>query len=181
MLFRSPLSVFRNADLGQSLYLLRRYDRAIEQSKKALELDPNLDFAHWPLGMAYVQKAMYEEGIMHLQKAVTFSGGSPRYVAGLGYAYAVAGRKGEARKVLEKLKDLSKQRYVSPYFIATVYVGLGDTENAMKWLEKSYQDRSGWLAYVKSQPEFARLDSDPRFQDLLRRMNFPPAPSVAHQ
>ena len=176
-----PLSVFRNADLGQSLYLLRRYDRAIEQSKKALELDPNLDFAHWPLGMAYVQKAMYEEGIMHLQKAVTFSGGSPRYVAGLGYAYAVAGRKGEARKVLEKLKDLSKQRYVSPYFIATVYVGLGDTENAMKWLEKSYQDRSGWLAYVKSQPEFARLDSDPRFQDLLRRMNFPPAPSVAHQ
>lgn len=169
-----PLSVFRNADLGITLYLVGQYDRAIEQSQKALELDPNLDYAHWTLGLAYVQKAMYEEAIAHLEKAVTFSGDSPRYVASLGYAYAVAGRRREARKVLDKLKDLSKQRYVSPYFIATVYAGLGDTEKALEWLEKAYQDHSGWLAYVQWQPEFAPLRSDPRFRDLLRRMNFPP-------
>jgi len=168
-----PLSVFRNADLGITLYLVGQYDRAIEQSQKALELDPNLDYAHWTLGLAYVQKAMYEEGIAHLEKAVTFSGSSPRYVASLGYAYAVAGRRHEARKILDKLNELSKHRYVSPYFIAAVYTGLGDKENALEWLEKAYQDHSGWLAYIKMQPEFAPLRSDPRFQDLLRRMNFP--------
>ena len=123
--------------------------------------------------MAQVQQEKYDEGIAHLQKAVTFSGGSPRYRAGLGYAYAVAGRKGEARKLLDNLNSLSKQRYVSPYYIATIYAGLGDAGKAMEWLEKAYKDHTGWLAYVKFQPEFARLNSDPRFQALLRRMNFP--------
>ena len=170
-----PLSVFRSADLGLSFYLLHRYDSAIAQSNKALELDPNLDYAHWALGMAYVQKARYEEGIAHLQKVVTFSGGSPRYVAGLGYAYARAGRGSEARKILGKLRDVSKQRYVAPYFIATVHVGLGDAESALEWLERAYQEHTGWLAYVQSQPEFEHMHSDPRFQDLLRRMNFPPS------
>lgn len=168
-----PLSMFRNADLGLSFYMYQQYDRAIEQLQKTLELDPNLDYAHWSLGLAYVQKAMHQDAIAHLEKAVALSGGSPMYVAGLGYAYAVAGRRREASKILEQLNDLSKQKYVSPYFVATVYAGLGEKEKALEGLEKAYQDRGNWLAYVRSQPEFAPLRSDPRFQDLLRRMKFP--------
>ncbi len=169
-----PLSMFRNADLGVSLYVVHQYDRAIEQSQKTLELDPNLDYAHWSLGLAYAQKAMYQESIAHLQKAVAFSGGSPRYVAGLGYAYAVAGRRREARKILDQLNNLSKQKYVSPYFIATVYAGLGEKEKALEGLEKAYQERDNWLAYVKLEPEFDPLRSDPRFADLMRRIGLPP-------
>lgn len=154
--------------------MVRQYDQAIEQSKKTLELDPNLDYAYWSLGLACAQKAMYEEAVAHLQKAVAFSGGSPMYVAGLGYAYAVAGRRREARKILDQLNDLSKQKYVSPYFIATVVAGLGEKQKALEGLEKAYQERGNWLVYVQAQPEFAPLRSDARFQNLLRRVNFPP-------
>ncbi len=168
-----PLSMFRSADLGLSLYMVRQYDRSREQAKKTLELDPRLDFAHWFLGLASVQKAMYEEAIAHLQEAATSPGASPRYIAGLGYAYAVAGKRNEARKILDKLNELSKQKYVSPYFTATVYAGLGDKEEAFEWLDKAYRDRDNWLAYVKVTPEFDPLHSDPRYQNLLRRMNFP--------
>jgi len=89
-----------------------------------VELDPNLDYAHW----GYIRKREYEKGITHLQKAVTSSGNSPRYLASLGYAFAVAGRTAEAGRVLDKLRDLSKQRYVSPYYTATVYAGMGKAQ-----------------------------------------------------
>jgi tetratricopeptide (TPR) repeat protein len=165
--------MFRIAGLGVTFYAVHRPDEAILQSQKALELDPNLDYAHWALGLAYVQKREYEQGLSHLQKAVTFSGESPRYLESLGYAYGLAGRRGEAAKVLDKLRDLSKQRHVSPYFLATVYAGLGDAQSAVKWLERAYQERDGWIVYIQFQPEFDDLRSDPRFQELVGRTNFP--------
>jgi len=94
-------------------------------------------------------------------------------VASLGYAFAVAGRTAEAERVLDKLRTLSKQRYVSSYYTAAVYAGMGNTQSALEWLERAYQERDGWICYIQSQPEFDSLRSDPRFQALVGRMNFP--------
>ena len=130
-------------------------------------------YAQWVLGLSYLQKREYEKGIAHLEKAVASSGNSPRYVASLGYAFAVAGRKAEAERGLDKLRGLSKQRYVSPYYTATVYAGTGNAQGALEWLERAYQERDGWIPYIQSQPEFDGLRSDPGFQALVGRMNFP--------
>jgi tetratricopeptide (TPR) repeat protein len=168
-----PLSIFRIADFGVIFQLVHRPGDAILQSQKALELDPNLNYAHWALGLGYIQKREYEKAIMHLQKAVTSCGNSPRYLASLGYAYAVAGRIAEAERVLGKLRDLSKHRYISPYYTATVFAGMGKTQSAMEWLERSSEERDGWIPYIQSQPEFDGLHSALRFQALVARMNFP--------
>jgi serine/threonine-protein kinase len=168
-----PLSIFRIADLGVEFQLVHRPAEAVLQSQKAVELDPNLDYANWALGLSYLQEREYEKGIAHLEKAVASSGNSPRYVASLGYAFAVAGRTAEAERVLDKLRTLSKQRYVSSYYTAAVYAGMGNTQSALEWLERAYQERDGWICYIQSQPEFDSLRSDPRFQALVGRMNFP--------
>ena len=168
-----PLSIFRIADLGVEFQLVHRADDAILQSQKAVALDPNLDYAHWALGLGYMQKREDEKGITHLEKAVTSSGSSPRYLASLGYAFEATGRTAEAGRVLDKLRDLSKQRYVSPYYTATVYAGMGNAQGALEWLERAYQERDGWIPYIQSQPEFDGLRSDPGFQALVGRMNFP--------
>ena len=94
--------------------------------------------------------------------------------AALGRAYAVAGKRDEALKMLNELKERAKRSYVSPVGIAIIYVGLGEKEQAFSWLEKAYEDRSTWLIFLKVEPRFDPLRSDPRFQSLLRRMNFPP-------
>jgi TolB-like protein/Tfp pilus assembly protein PilF len=168
-----PLSIFRIADLGVIFQLVHRPDEAIQQSQKATELDPNLDYAHWALGLGYMQKKEYEKGIAHLQKSVSSSGSSPRYLASLGYALAVAGRKPEAEKIVQRLSDLSKQRYVSPYYTATLFAGMGNKQRALEWLERSCQERDGWVPYIQTQPEFDGLRSDPHFRELVSRMNFP--------
>jgi eukaryotic-like serine/threonine-protein kinase len=168
-----PLSIFRIADLGVEFQLVHRADDAILQSQKALELDPNLDYALWALGLGYMQKRESENAIIHLQKAVLASGSSPRYLASLGYAFAVAGRTAEARSVLDKLRDLSQQRYVSPYYTATVYAGMGNPQAAVEYLERAYQERDGWIPYIQAQPEFDHLRADPRFQALVSHLNFP--------
>ena len=93
--------------------------------------------------------------------------------AELGYAYAVFGKKDEARKILDELKELSEREYVSSYFLALIYTGLGEKDQALEWLEKAYQERAIYLIYVGKQPQFDALRSDPRFTDLLRRVGLP--------
>ena len=92
-------------------------------------------------------------------------------VAALGHTYAVAGKRSEARKILEELKEGSKRENVSPYYIAGMHAGLGEKEQAFEWLEKAYEERE--IGLVKVDPRLDPLRSDPRFQDFLRRMNFP--------
>ena len=167
-----PLSMFRSADLGLGLYMFSQFDRAIEQLQKTLELDPDMDYAHWIVGLAYVKKARFQEAIAHLEKAA-LSGDSPMYLAGLGYGNAVAGRRDEANRILSRLNEMSQLQYVSPYFIAVVYAGLGENDKALEELERARQVRASWLCYLRVQPEFDSLRSEPRFQDLLRQMNFP--------
>jgi tetratricopeptide (TPR) repeat protein len=164
-----PLSITINRGLGYVYYDLRQNDKAIEQERKTLEMDANYAPAHSVLGRAYLEKGMYNEAIAEFEKE---SGGG---LLDLGRAYAMAGRKAEAQKVLDQLIALSKQRYVAPKNVALVYAALGEKDKAFEWLEKSFQDHSVCVALgVKSFPGFDPLRSDPRFADLLRRMNLRP-------
>jgi tetratricopeptide (TPR) repeat protein len=167
-----PLSLIINRNLGLAFYLARQNDQAIEQFQKTLEMDRNLVMAHLDLGVAYIQKSMYKEAIAECEKELVVSPGNPYALSGLGYTYAVAGRRIDAQKVLDKLNELSKQRYVPARFMAIIYGDLGEKDKAFELLEKSYEDRSVDIGPgIKMDPQFDPLRSDPRFADLLRRMN----------
>lgn len=168
-----PLSLIINTNLAWINYFARRYPEAIDQFQKTLDMDRSFGLAHLRLGLAYEQEKMFEEAIKEFQEAVDLSGPNPEYIATLGHAYAVAGRRGEAFKIVDELTKLSEQRNVQAYDIAVIYSGLGDSEQAFTWLETAYQERSSNLGYLKIDPRLGPLRDDPRFQDLLRRMNFP--------
>ena len=168
-----PLSPVISASFGWRFYLARRYDAAIEHIRKTSEIDPNFVRPHWYLGQVYEQKGKYSEAIAELQQAAALSKGAPIYLGALAHAYAVSGQRAEAAKVLAKLKERSREHYVSPYNLAVVYTGLGEREEAFEWLERAYQDRSPWMANVKLDPRLDPLHSDPRFQGLLRRIGLP--------
>ena len=175
-----PLSLASNSSLGSAFTVARQYDQAIEQLRKtselASELAPTYIPVHWDLGRAFVHKSMYTEAVVEFEKALVMSPGNTLLISGLGYAYAVAGRRLEAQKVLDKLNELSKQKYVPALYRAGIYAGLGEKDKAFEWLEKSYADRSigVGLEAPKESPTFDPLRSDPRFTDLLRRMNLQP-------
>ena len=167
-----PLSVNLSADIGFALYFSRQYDRAIEQFQKTIEMDPNFAPAHVRLGMAYLAKGMYDEAITEKKKAIALDESPGRWgrAASLGYAYAVAGKRREALKIFDDLQELSKQRYVSPFNFALIYLGLGKRDQAFEWLNKTYDEYPFTLVFLKVDPKYDSLRSDPRFADLLRRM-----------
>jgi tetratricopeptide (TPR) repeat protein len=156
-----------------------RNDEAIAQCTKILNLDPNSFPARRYLGLAYEQKGMYAQAIDQFEQGVKLSG-SPLMLALLGHAYAASGKTKEARQVLTDLHDLSEspeaesRRYVSPYTVAAIYAGLGDKDQAFKWLEQANEERDVWLMNLKVDPVFAKLRSDRRFQDLLARAGLRP-------
>ena len=169
-----PLSRIINANLGLHYYYARQFDQSIEQLKKTISLDEQFFVPHQYLGRTFVQKGMYREAVAELERARELSNNSPEVVASLGHALAVAGRTDEARKVLEELDEISKQRYVLPYFRAAVYTGLGDRDQAFQWLARAFEERHPGLVLVNIDPRFDSLRSDPRFADLLRRLNVAP-------
>ena len=166
-----PLDIALNAHLGWHYLLARQYDNAIEELRNTIEMETNWINVHFWLGEAYLQKGRYEEALAELQKADDLAEGNPRIKADLGRAYAMWGKRNEAQKILNNLIDLSQRQYVSPYFIAEVYMGLGDNDQAFQWLDSAYEERSNWLVYLKTEPKFDGLRSDPRFIDLLQRLN----------
>ena len=168
-----PLALPINANEGYILYFARRYDEAIEKGKKTLDLDATFALNYHRLGVAYEQKEMYKEAIGHFQQAVRYSNRHPAAVAALGHAFAVSGNRGEAQRLLAELKGLSESRYVSPYNIALIYLGLREKEQARQWLEKAYDEKSFEMNWIKVEPRLDPLRSDPRFTELLRRMNLP--------
>ncbi len=169
-----PLSLIGNANIALLFYFARHYDRVVEQCRKTLEMDPSFVVAHAWLGQTYLQKGAFQEAIKAFEAAIELSERSHFYVAMLGHAYGVAGEVAEAQKILDQLKEQSATSYVSSYSIAEVCLGLGDLNQTFEWLEKAYQERARALAFLKVEPKLDPLRSDPRFQDLLRRMNFPP-------
>jgi len=163
-----PLSIIINADLAELLVLAHSYDESIRQSRKTIEMDPNFALAHNQLGQAYLQKQMSEEAIAELQKAVQLSANSPTCMANLARAYAVFGNRNEAAKLLSDLKKRSNSSYSHASEIAVIYAALGDKSQAMTWLDKGYEER--FNPGVLLRPGFDPLRSDPRFQDLVRRI-----------
>jgi serine/threonine protein kinase/Tfp pilus assembly protein PilF len=169
-----PLSLVVNSAAGQTFYFARRYEQAIEQLRNALEMDPTFYLAHLLLAMVYEQVGRYEEAITESQKALSLPGGAPSALGVLGHAYALAGKRVEAQKVLAELKNLSKRHYVAPFEIALIYAGLGNKALGLEWLEMAYEDHSDRLRWIKVWPQFDSLRGEPRFQDLLRRMHLEP-------
>jgi len=166
----NPLSPVLTLALGNRLYYARQYAAAIDQCQKALTMDSGFVPAHVALGRAYQQKGMLPEAIAEFRKALDVSQGDTNELAGLGEGYAVSHQETEARKILAELKDRSQQTYVQPMWIAVIHLGLGEKDQAFDWIEKAYEDRSAWLVYLKVDPLFDSLRSDPRFVDLLRRV-----------
>jgi TolB-like protein/Tfp pilus assembly protein PilF len=169
-----PCSCIIHWTFGFVFWRARRYDQAIEQHEKALELDPHSAQWHWGLGVACLDKGMYERAIAALQEADNLSQGVPPILGYLGAAHAAAGHLDAAQKILERLNELSKQRYVTPYYVGRIYAALGKKDEALRWLETAYRERDPWMLLLKTEAGFDDHRSDPRFQDLLRRMNFPP-------
>ena len=168
-----PAYLIAGADVGIRLYWGRRYREAIAPIQKILEFDPDFGIAHRFLGQVYEENHMYKEAVAELRKAVELSGDGPIDLAALGHAYAVAGRQTAALNILKELKQLEKRRYVSNYDIALVHVGLGQRDRALESLDRAYQERSSWMVHLKVDPRLDPLRSDPRFQNLLRRVGLP--------
>jgi TolB-like protein/Flp pilus assembly protein TadD len=165
-----PLSLVINTDLGTDYYYARRYDEAIAQVRKTLEMDPGFYIAHLVLGQVLDAKGAHDAAIVECQKARALND-DPAVLGVLARAYGLSGNKVEALKILDQLKELSKQRYVGAYSFALVYLGLGDKEEALHWLEKSYQDRAGSdIGYIRVDPLLDPLHGDPRFEALAEKI-----------
>src|SRR5260370_38096574 len=117
---------------------------------------------------------MDSEAIAERQEELSGSGGAPHYVGSLGHAYAISGQRKMAEVSLARLQEQAKQRYVAPYDIAEIYIGLGDKEQALRYLERAYADHSAWIIWLRLDPRFDSIRADPRYQDLLRRMHLTP-------
>jgi TolB-like protein/DNA-binding winged helix-turn-helix (wHTH) protein len=163
-----PLSLIISADLADALTIAHRYGESIQQSRKIIEMDPSFAIAHYQLGQALVQVRNYDEAIRELQQATELSRGNPMCTSQLGYAYAISGRRTQAFKILDDLKNGSNDKPSYAADIALVYAGLNEKTQAFAWLERAYEDRFNPSILVR--PAFDVLRSDPRFQDLLRRL-----------
>ncbi|MFC1528692.1 adenylate/guanylate cyclase domain-containing protein [Candidatus Latescibacterota bacterium] len=165
-----PLSFVINGMVGWSLYYGCRYDEAIEQQLKVIEMDPNFQFAYFLLGITYIGKMMWNEALLAHQKSVTLSHELPWTVGYLGMTYALSGQKDEANALLERLNELSKEKYVSSFWKAIIYFGLNEMGKTFEYLEKAYDERESHLAFLKTWHLFARINTDPRFIDLLKKI-----------
>jgi tetratricopeptide (TPR) repeat protein len=167
-----PLSPSVYAALAQTYYFKRDYDQAIASSNEALEKYPNFVLAYINLGRAYLGKKMYSEAIAALQKASELSHEGPGSTTALGYAYALAGKRPEAEEMLAHLNDLSRKRFVSSLYFAAIYNGLADKDKAFEYLERARQERSEYLVYLRQDPWSDSLQSDPRFEQVMRQVGF---------
>jgi serine/threonine protein kinase/Tfp pilus assembly protein PilF len=180
-----PLSPIINANSGLYLYYAHKYDEAIEQYRKTLEIDPRFGVAHYYLGLAYLQKKEYDKAIAEFKIVMDSTGDASaakdeldgddlETAAALAYAYSASGNRAEAQTLLGKMIELQKRRYVSPLYLATVYAGLGEKDQAIEHLKKAYENRHPGLVLIRVEPLFDSLRDDQRFQELLRR--FEPIP-----
>ena len=166
-----PTSLIINGIVSLELVSAREYDRAIEQAKKTLELDPGFWLARMHLAGAYMGQGRYAQAVAELEKPGLSTAIPPAYTGFLGYAYAMSGRRVEARRILAELEARSKREYVPPTAPALVYTGLGDKDQAFAWLDRAYAEREMYLLHLRSMPLFDSLRSDPRFTRLLEQMH----------
>jgi eukaryotic-like serine/threonine-protein kinase len=169
-----PRSLIIEVNAGWCYYLAHQYDKAIELLKKVAESEPSFWAAHAALGQTYLAKGNLPDAIRELELADTLSPHTMRNMALLSAAYALAGRRVEARKLLADLISLSKSRYISPVYMAISCIALGQKDEAFDWLEKAYDDRSDWMVLLQTEPMFDPIRADPRFQNLLHKVGIQP-------
>jgi TolB-like protein/Tfp pilus assembly protein PilF len=168
-----PLSPMIQTDAGWGAMVSRQPDEAIGPLKRAIELEPAYGMAHATLAIVYAQKGLRSDALAEAQKAQEVDH-SPLILAMAGGAIAAAGDFAGARKVLERVKEITKTRYVCAYEVSVIYVHLGEKDEAFRWLEKAYEARSQCLPFLKVDPQLDPIRSDPRYADLVRRLAFPP-------
>ena len=170
-----PLSVGTNNNLGQLYYWAKRYDEAIEQFRKTLEIDPNSASTQDALSEALARKGLFPEALAAKRRSLVLAGDDEAAdtlgTEGTAEGYQ-KGIRAVARKQLALYEEVSKQAYVSPMAFAQLYTLLGEKERAFAWLQKAFEERSPWMAYLAHDPAFETLHSDPRFADLVRRVGF---------
>ncbi|HXD31410.1 MAG TPA: AAA family ATPase [Pyrinomonadaceae bacterium] len=165
---KSPLI---NAQFGLVHYFALRFDDSIKENSQALELDPTYWVARRGLGLSYAEKGMYQEAIAELMKVTVESDDSPIIMADYAYTLGLAGDRPKALAKRDQLLELSKRRYISAYFIATIHAGLKEKDQAFEWLERAFVERADSMVFLGVDPKFQSLHSDPRFKNLLGRMN----------
>jgi TolB-like protein/tetratricopeptide (TPR) repeat protein len=165
-----PLSLVINVWLGVVLHNASKYEEAIQQYRRALELDPNFSMAHAYLALAYEQTRSFSEAIAAYEKALVLSDGHVTIKAMLGHTYAVCGMREQARQILNELETLSGRSHFCLTNVALIYNGLGERQNALYWLERSYEERCPGMLSLKTEPRLSSLRSEPRFQRLIRRV-----------
>ncbi len=169
-----PLSPEIVSQLGSVYLFTRRYDESIAQYQKALDLNPNLPVIRALLASAYAMKRMYPQALAEYDKIAdqdkAVAAESQFVAGGLGWFYAVSGRRADALKIVQELRELSSHAYVDFYEVASIYAGLGDKDEAFRWLEKGYEEHSGSMPYLGIDVSWDGMRSDPRYADLLRRM-----------
>ena len=168
-----PLSLIINAELGTNYLFGRQYDKAFEQLRKTIEMDPSFYYARYNLGEAYEFTGNFQEALKEYQAAYRLSD-DPAMLGFVGHAYARSGKKDEALKAIDQMKEISRQRYVPAYSFAQVYAALGEKDQAFQWLDKCYQDHDPSMVLIKVDPTLDNLHTDPRFADLVKRMRLQP-------
>jgi TolB-like protein/DNA-binding winged helix-turn-helix (wHTH) protein/Tfp pilus assembly protein PilF len=167
-----PLSLIIRSDVANALTASHRFEESIQQSTKTLALDPNFAIGHFHLGEALVQQHQYDAAIAEFQRAIELSGHLAAFDANLAHAYAVSGRKAEALKIAKDMEIRSDLNQSANALIALIYVGLGDLDQAMIWLNKAYDARFNPSILIR--PVFDPLRSDARFRELRHRVGLPP-------
>jgi len=167
-----PLSLLINTSVAWQLYFTRQYASAIEQLQRTLQMDQNFVPAQHAIEAAYAQNGMYKDAVAERQKVLTLSG-NPDLAAAIGADYAQSGYSGVMQSWLEGLKEISKRGYVSPYNIAEIYARMGDKPQALVWLGQAFNQRDSKLTYVRVEPAFDQMRSDPQFQHIAQRLGMP--------
>jgi eukaryotic-like serine/threonine-protein kinase len=167
-----PFSISTQVTAGFVLYYAREFDKAIDQCRKALDVDPNSGGAYDCLGLSYLAEGKYEEAIAACEKASNLWSDDPQRLVGLGRAYALADRKPDSTRILEQMRQLSRNAYVPPYFFATLYAAMGQKGEALNWLEKGLRERDVFMAWLKVDSAVDPLRDDPRFKQLVQGVGF---------
>jgi serine/threonine-protein kinase len=167
-----PLDMLMNVHLAWHFQLAEQFDEALEQAERSVRTEPGWHWSYFFLGWACEQKSNMTKAIDALSKSVELSSGHTVMTGALGHAYGINGERNKARSILRELEIVAKTKYVASYEIALIHFALGETDLGFDWLEKALVQRSGWLVYLNREPRLAAMRSDPRFQDMLRRIGF---------
>lgn len=167
-----PVSMIVGSNAGWTYALAGQYDQAMETLQKTIEIDPSFPRTHFRLGQVYEQRGQYTAAIHEFEEAVRLEGDDPYYEGSLGHGYGASGAASQALAIVEKLQERSARQYVPPYSIALVYAGLGERDQAFRWLQKAVEDRSTSMVFLRTDPELGGLRSDPRFVEISKLVNF---------